>query len=69
MVAFFLQIAKSGEPTSGLEPLTPCSLRVIHQSVQGFADPAFLGGFLCSELLEVAPYCVLGGVRVVSIEA
>jgi hypothetical protein len=25
------------EPTSGLEPLT-CSLRVIHQALQGFAD-------------------------------
>jgi hypothetical protein len=28
--------AESGEPTSGLEPLT-CSLRVIHQALQGVA--------------------------------
>src|SRR5918995_972726 len=31
------------------------------------AIPAHLGGFLCSGLLPVAPYCVPGGVRVVSI--
>jgi hypothetical protein len=30
----FLQIARKEEPTSGLEPLT-CSLRVIHQALQG----------------------------------
>jgi hypothetical protein len=30
------------------------------------ANPAFLGGFLCSGLLRVAPYCAPGGIRVVS---
>src|SRR5215210_2347416 len=32
-----LRQAESGEPTSGLEPLT-CSLRVIHQALQGLAE-------------------------------
>jgi hypothetical protein len=31
------------------------------------AKPAFPGGFLCSGLLRVAPYCVPGGIKVVSI--
>jgi hypothetical protein len=31
------------------------------------ANPAFLGGFLWYGLLGVAPYCVPGGVRVVTI--
>jgi hypothetical protein len=31
------------------------------------ANPHMLGGFLCSGLLRVAPYCVPSGVRVVSI--
>jgi hypothetical protein len=30
------------------------------------ANPASLGGFLCSGLLSVAPYCAPGGIRVVS---
>ena len=30
------------------------------------ANPAFLSRFLCSGLLRVAPYCVPGGIRVVS---
>jgi hypothetical protein len=30
------------------------------------AEPAYLGGFLCCGLLRVAPYCVPGGIRVVS---
>jgi hypothetical protein len=30
------------------------------------ANPPYLSGFLCSGLLRVAPYCVPGGVRVVS---
>jgi hypothetical protein len=34
--------------------------------LRGFANPAVLSGFLCCELLSVAPYCALGGVRVVS---
>src|ERR671921_2143857 len=33
---FYLQISTFVEPTSGLEPLT-CSLRVIHQVLQGCA--------------------------------
>jgi hypothetical protein len=33
------------------------------------ANSAYLGGFLFSGLLCVAPYCVPGGVRVVSIDA
>src|SRR5215218_1146145 len=36
------------------------------RGVQGIANPAFLGGFLCSGLLRVAPYCVRSGIRVVS---
>ena len=35
------------------------------RDLQGFANLAFLSGFLCSGLLHVAPYCVPGGVRVV----
>jgi len=34
--------------------------------LQGFAEPAFLGRILYSGLLRVAPYCVPGGIRVVS---
>jgi hypothetical protein len=37
--------------------------------LQRLAKPLYLGGFLCSWLLYVAPDCVRGGVRVVSIEA
>jgi hypothetical protein len=37
--------------------------------LQGVAKTAYLGGFLCCGLLHVAPYCVPGGVRVVSREA
>jgi hypothetical protein len=37
--------------------------------VQGIANAAYLGGFLCSGLLRVAPYCVPSGIRVVSTEA
>jgi hypothetical protein len=36
------------------------------RGVQGVANPAFLSDFLCSGLLGVAPYCVPGGIRVVS---
>src|ERR687890_2854823 len=45
-------------------------LRVIGQGcwgVQRLANPPYLGGFLRSALLRVAPYCVPGGIRVVSI--
>jgi hypothetical protein len=34
--------------------------------LQGLANPAYLSGFLFSGLLRVAPYCVPGGIRVVS---
>ena len=44
----------------------PCSLGVITQALQGVANPAYLEGFLCSRLPRVAPYCVPGGIRVVS---
>ena len=57
---------KTREPTSGFEPLY-CSLRVIIHALQGIANPAFLIRFLCSVLPCVAPYCVPGGVKVVSI--
>ena len=30
------------------------------------AIPLFLGGFLCSGLLHIAPYCAPGGIRVIS---
>jgi hypothetical protein len=59
---------KMREPTSGLEPLS-CSLRVIHQPLQGVAGACksrIFRGLLCSGLLSVAPYCAPGGVRVVS---
>ena len=35
----------------------------------GLANTAFLKGFLFSDLPSVAPYCVPGGIRVVSMEA
>ena len=44
-------------------------LRVIGQWLQGFANPAYLEGFLFPGLPSVAPYCVPGGIRVVSTEA
>jgi hypothetical protein len=57
------------EPTSGLEPLTPahyeCAVRRC-RGVHGFANAAYLSRFLFSALLRVAPYCVPGGIRVVS---
>src|SRR5215208_8415508 len=36
------------------------------RGMQGVAEPPYLGGFLFSGLLSVAPYCVPGGIRVVS---
>src|SRR5215204_5593968 len=36
------------------------------RGLHGFGKPAYLGGFLCCGLLRVAPYCVPGGIRVVS---
>jgi hypothetical protein len=67
MIRYWARV-QSEEPTSGLEPLT-CSLRVITQALQGPAQGCkcpYLGGFLCSWLRCVAPYCAPGGVRVVS---
>jgi hypothetical protein len=37
--------------------------------VHRLANPAYLKGFLFSGLLRVAPYCVPGGIRVVSISS
>ena len=37
------------------------------RGMQRLANDAYLSGFLCSALLRVAPYCVPGGIRVVSI--
>jgi hypothetical protein len=39
---------------------------VITQPLQGVATPAYLRGFLFCALLGVAPYCVPGGIRMVS---
>jgi hypothetical protein len=36
------------------------------RGLQGLAKPAFLSSSLCTGLLDVAPYCAPGGVRVVS---
>src|SRR5215208_7637993 len=36
------------------------------RGVQRLANPAYLEGFPFPALLRVAPYCVLGGIRVVS---
>jgi hypothetical protein len=33
--------------------------------LHGLANPPYLSGFLVSGLLQVAPYCVPGGVKVV----
>ena len=40
-----------------------------YRGLHGLADAAYLEGFPFSGLLSVAPYCVPGGIRVVSIEA
>jgi hypothetical protein len=42
------------------------SLRVIHQGLPRVANLAFPSWLLCSGLLPVEPYCVPGGIRVVS---
>jgi hypothetical protein len=39
------------------------------RGVQGIANAAYLEGFPFPALLSVAPYCVPGGIRVVSMEA
>src|SRR5215216_1109225 len=47
------------------QPHYECSVRRC-RGVQRLANPAYLKGFLFSALLRVAPYCVPGGIRVVS---
>ncbi len=47
-----------GEPTSGLEPLT-CSLRVIHQALQGVARACKCRIFRRLSLLWVAECCTV----------
>ena len=54
----FLPIARKEEPTSGLEPLT-CSLRVIHQALQGFARGCKSRISKPLPLLCFAPYCTV----------
>jgi hypothetical protein len=66
---FSCKSAEKGEPTSGLEPLTPAHYEWSVKrcrDVQRVANPAYLSGFLFSGLLSVVPYRVPDGVRVVS---
>src|SRR5215208_959878 len=49
---------KNKEPTSGLEPLT-CSLRVIHQALQGFARGCKCPLFRGISLLCLASCCTV----------
>jgi hypothetical protein len=49
---------KKGEPTSGLEPLT-CSLRVMHQALQGLAWGCKSRIYKAVSLLCLAPYCTV----------
>ena len=66
---FSLQIGTFWRADERTRTAYPCSLRVITQALQGvqrLANPAYLGGFLCSGFLRVAPYCAPGGIRVVS---
>src|SRR5918995_114054 len=39
------------------------------RGLQGYANPAYLSRFTFCALLGVAPYCVPGGIRLVSTEA
>ena len=58
-----------GEPTSGLEPLSSSHYELEFMRCRGlhrFAIPPYLGRFPFCVLPCVAPYCVPGGVRVVS---
>jgi hypothetical protein len=57
------------EPTSGLEPLTPAHYECAAGRCRGLHEVAnlpYLKGFPFSALPCVAPYCVPGGVKVVS---
>jgi hypothetical protein len=54
---------RTAYPSSSYEcSVTRC--RGLHR----VANPTFLGGFLCSVLQVVAPFCAPGGIRVVSKE-
>src|ERR687889_961779 len=55
---FYLQISTFVEPTSGLEPLS-CSLRVIHQVLQGVARGCKSRISKGYSLLRVAPRCTV----------
>jgi hypothetical protein len=50
-----------GEPTSGLEPLTPCSLRVCGHALQQFAQDCenrINRRYIVPSLPGIAAYCV-----------
>src|SRR5829696_4721697 len=55
---FACKSTQKKEPTSGLEPLT-CSLRVIHQALQGFAQVCKSRISRRLSLLRVAPCCTV----------
>src|SRR5215203_5406818 len=66
---FSCKSRQNKEPTSGLEPLTCSSYECAVRRCRGLhrlANSAYLSLFLFSTLLRVAPYCVPGGIRVVS---
>jgi hypothetical protein len=70
---FFLQIEREQRAdertrTADLESHYECAVRGCW-ALQEIANSAFLGGFLYSGLLCISPYCVRGGVRVVSISS
>jgi hypothetical protein len=69
---FYLQIETKGRADERTRTADLISLRVISQALQGLARTCkspILSGFLFSSLPWVAPYCVPGGIRVVSTEA
>src|SRR5918992_4547468 len=55
---FGLDKGKNRDPTSGLEPLS-CSLRVIHQALQRFAEACKSRISRCLSLLRVAGCCTV----------
>jgi hypothetical protein len=68
----FLQIGRKRRADERTPTAYPCSSYECAvrrcRGLQRLANPAYLGGFLFSGLLRVAPYCVPGGIRVVSRE-
>jgi hypothetical protein len=67
--AFYLQHSEKRRAEERTRTADLISLRVISRVLQGLhrlANPTYLGGFFFSALPSVAPYCVPGGVRVVS---